>query len=152
MRISPDLADSLALAACGCGVGRDPWWVIGSAAMALAGLGDVAVADVDVLTSTADAPRVAAALNASRPVGKAGGDRFRSCFFNTSAAPLDIEIMGELEVMSNGVWVPVRPLTRRAVQVADVTIFIPDVAEQIEILRLFGRPKDLARAETLAGL
>lgn len=152
MRISPDLADSLALVARACAAGRDPWWVIGSAAMALAGLKDVVVADVDVLTSTADAPLVAAALNATRPAGKTGGDRFRSCFFTTSAAPLDIEIMGDLEVLSNGAWVPVRPQTRRAVEVGDVTVFIPHVAEQIEILRLFGRPKDLARAEKLGAL
>ncbi|WP_369060929.1 hypothetical protein ABOZ73_04015 [Caulobacter sp. 73W] len=152
MPISPSLAQSLALTAQACGASRDPWWVIGSAAMALAGLDDKEVADVDVLTSTADAPRVAAALGATPPVGKASGDHFRSCFFTTDATPLDIEVMGDLEVMSNGAWVPVRPRTRRAVDVAGAVIFIPDVAEQIEILRLFGRPKDLARAEKLGAL
>lgn len=131
---------------------RDPWWVIGSAAMALAGLEDIEVADVDLLTSSADAPCVAAALDATPPVGKADGDHFRSCFFTTDATPLDIEIMGDLEVMSNGAWTSVRPRTRRAVKVASAVFFIPEVAEQIDILRLFGRPKDLARAEKLGSL
>ena len=44
--------DIVASAAAGL---QDPWWVFGGAAMALAGLEDLSVPDVDILTSARDA-------------------------------------------------------------------------------------------------
>src|SRR5690606_34193674 len=41
---------------------RDPWWVFGGAAMALVGLSDWRVPDIDVLASPGDVRRLAEAL------------------------------------------------------------------------------------------
>ena len=42
--------------------------------------------------------------------------------------------------------------TRQGVELDGGTIYIPTVSEQIEKCRLFGRPKDLQRAERLETL
>ena len=66
---------------------RDDWWLFGGAAMALVGLRDWRVPDIDVLTSPGDARRLIAALKGeivtdpgegqfrSRVYGRADGER-----------------------------------------------------------------------------
>jgi hypothetical protein len=53
--------------------------------------------------------------------------------------------MAALEVRTADGWTPVKPRTRLAVS----GLYVPDAAEQARICRLFGRPKDLARAVRL---
>jgi hypothetical protein len=130
----------------------DDWWVVGSAGMALAGAAGLEPPDVDLLTSERDARRLAEIWNLSitPPVPS---QRFRSkVFVRAAVAPLPIEIMAGLEVMAKDRWVPLRPGTRVAAPHPAGTIFIPSVAEQIAICRLFGRPKDLARIPLLEAL
>src|SRR5690606_13564230 len=68
--------DDLARAAADAGL-HDPWWVFGGAAMALLGLSDWRVPDIDVLASPGDARRLADALGAS-VVTDPGEGQFRS--------------------------------------------------------------------------
>lgn len=129
---------------------RDPWWVIASAAVALHGVEDDAVGDIDLLLGPADAARV---LTAARVAPQAGSDsaQFRSAMFGRIAgAPLPIEIMADFAVMRNGVWTAVRPVTRQAIAVGDRTLFVPSRGELRDMLTAFGRPKDLRRAALLA--
>ncbi|SFP36720.1 hypothetical protein SAMN04488241_101186 [Sphingomonas rubra] len=76
---------------------REPWWVIGSAAVVLHG-GTTAVGDVDILLSVADAGLIAAALGI---VVGPGGEHplFRSTlFFVWNGTPLTVEFMAGFAV------------------------------------------------------
>ena len=131
---------------------QDPWWVFGGAAMALAGLEDHHVPDVDVMASPRDARRLIAALDGVVSPDPGEG-LFRSRVFGQIlTTPVPIDIMAEMDVRSGGDWSPVRFDTRMPVAVGDWAVFTPSVAEQIAVARLFGRPKDLQRAELLEKL
>ena len=56
---------------------EDPWWVFGGAAMALAGLDDLHVPDVDVMASPRDARRLLDALH-GQPLADPGEGRLRA--------------------------------------------------------------------------
>lgn len=132
---------------------RDPWVVIGSAACALAGA-DVDVADLDLLTSAADAERLIALWPSQWDTSytPAGTDRFRSRFARFQFSGMPLEVMGDLELHDADGWRPVHVHDVVHVNVADIAIPIPSRAEQIRILESFGRSKDLARAELLRAL
>ena len=142
--------DDLAAAAADGGL-RDPWWVFGGAAMALLGLTDWRVPDIDV-ASPGDARRLAAALDA-RIVVDPGEGRFRSrVYARTEGRPVVIEIMAGLEVRVGADWRAVVFEDRQPVAMGGGHLYIPPLAEQIATARLFGRPKDLARADALERL
>ena len=131
---------------------RDPWWVFGGAAMHLAGLDDLPVQDVDVMATPDDALRLIEALG-GRPGDDPGEGRFRSRVFGQIlATPIPIDVMGDMEVRSGAGWTRVRFQTRVPVATGAGVIHIPSVPEQIDVCRLFGRPKDLQRAERLETL
>jgi hypothetical protein len=136
---------------------QDPWWVIGSAAIALLGV-NIEVLDVDLLLSERDARMLLA--DWASPVGPPEGgpyaatategqDRFRSIFGIHSSTPIPIEIMGALEVCVEDQWLPVQPTTRLQVHLPGGPICIPDAADQLALLLMFKRPQDLVRAEML---
>lgn len=133
---------------------RDPWVVIGSTAAALAGA-DVTIADLDVLTSTADAMRLRDVWSvwldaAYRPEG---GDRFRSRFARFRFADgMPVEVMGDLELHGAEGWKSVKVVEVMQVRCAGVSVPIPAIAEQIRMLENFARPKDLLRAHWLRAL
>jgi len=153
-RLPEDLAaalDELGRAAADADL-RDPWWVFGGAAMALLGLTDCRVPDIDVLTGPGDARRLAEALGA-RIVADPGEGQFRSrVYARTEGRAVPIEIMAGLEVRTGGDWSPVAFDTRLPVAAGGGRLYIPALAEQIATARLFGRPKDLARADALERL
>lgn len=124
--ISPDL-DAFA----------SPWSLIGSGALILSGAPVEAAADLDVVTSVAGATRLRAAWAAWMAPGdaKIPDGPFRSDDFARYDTPWGpVEVMGGLRVRG------------RRLEVAGP---IPSAAEQLRILRLFGRPKDLAKATIL---
>lgn len=131
----------------------DPWTLIGSAAAALAGA-PVTVADVDVSTSRRDAQTMAdrwqARLDATYV--PADGDRFRSWFARFRYPGLAVEVMGGLELFGATGWQAVRIDGIIDVNIGGLTVPIPTVAEQLRVLRSFGRPKDRQRMTLLAAL
>ncbi|TAJ74098.1 MAG: hypothetical protein EPO51_02710 [Phenylobacterium sp.] len=125
-RLAPDL-DALAA----------PWSLIGSGALILLGAPLEAAGDLDVVTGVDGARRLRGAwaewLEAGEP--KPPDGPFRSEDFARYVTPWGpVEVMGGLQVRG-----------RRL----DVAGPIPAAAEQLRILRLFGRPKDLAKAAVL---
>lgn len=137
------LTTTLSQVAAALRAAHDPWWVIGSAAVWLHGVG-TAVSDVDVLTSASDARAMLAAWPDA--VIGAAGERFRSQpYARLPGRGLPIEIMAGLEVRVGHIWRAVRPMTRTA----RGGVFVPERAELVAILRLFGRDKDLRRAALL---
>jgi hypothetical protein len=140
---------SLALVAEILADAKDEWWLVGGAAVALQGL-DIAIADIDVLMSRRDIVRVIARLGIA-PVEGAAIDRIRSeIWARWTAPPLAVDLMTGLQVRTGECWTRVAPGTRQAVNVDGRTLYVPARRELIDILRLFGRPKDLERAEGLA--
>lgn len=114
-----------------------PWSLIGSGALILLGLPLDEAADLDVVTGVDGAGRLRAAwagwLEPGEP--KAPDGPFRSEDFARYATPWGpVEVMGGLRVRGR-LYEPSRP--------------IPPAEEQLRILRLFGRPKDLAKAAVL---
>jgi hypothetical protein len=114
-----------------------PWSLIGSGALILLGVPLEGAADLDVVTSVHGAGRLRSAwsgwLEASEP--KTPDGPFRSDDFARYVTPWGpVEVMGGLRVRG---------------RLFDVSRPIPTAAEQLRILRLFGRPKDLAKAARL---
>lgn len=151
-QISKALASALDVVAEGCADLIDPWWVFGSAGMALIGVPGLTPPDVDLIVSERDARSL---LNKwkTTPLSTAPSPLFRSRIFaRAQVAALPIEIMAGFEACSDGVWSPVAPSTREAITWNAGRLFTPSAAEQAAICRRFGRPKDLARVALLEAL
>jgi len=122
-QVAPDL-DALA----------SPWALIGSGALILLGAPLGEAGDLDVVTNVEGAGRLRAAWASWLEVGepKTPDGPFRSDDFARYATPWGpVEVMGGLRVRG---------------RILDVAGPIPSAAEQLRILRLFGRPKDLEKA------
>ena len=147
--LPPDLRQTLAMVAHAMREARDPWWVISSAAVALHGVAAVTVADVDVVTSVDDARRVMTRLGVV-PARESASLMFRSAVFGRwTAPPLMVEIMAGFHVANAAGWTEVIPRTRVPILVEEAIVYVPDRVELAEMLRLFGRPKDLERVRLL---
>ena len=125
-RVAPDL-DAFAA----------PWAMIGSGALILLGVPLDQAADLDVVTGVDGARRLRDAwagwLEAAEP--KAPDGPFRSEDFARYLTPWGpVEVMGGLKVRGRAL---------------DVQGPIPVAQEQLRILKLFGRPKDLEKAARL---
>ena len=150
-RLPTDAVRTLAAVAEVMEAAQDPWWLIGGSAVALHGLG-VAIADVDVLVSARDLRRVMVELDLACQEGVAI-DRVRSdIWVRWTALPLGVDFMSGLHIRSGERWTRVAPISREAVAVEGATLYVPSRAELADICRLFGRPKDLERAEGLSRL
>lgn len=151
--ISPRLRATLAIALpVTTQVFRDPWWVIGSAAMRLGGIAEVEPADVDLLCGADDAERLISAWQERCDAGYLphDDDRFRSRFVRFRHLPMPVEVMGDLHVRAGAGWQAVRVEASQQVSCDGYAVSIPTWQEQIRILSLFGRGKDLAKAELIS--
>lgn len=127
----------------------DQWWIIGSAAAALAGADVGAIGDVDLLLSSADGAALAARWTDRRLPDPPASAQFRSGFFARFRSPgLPIEAMGDFEIEIAGHWRRVAPATR----VPAGRVFIPSVGEQMTIFAAMDRLKDAARVAALRKL
>lgn len=125
-RLAPDL-DAFAA----------PWSLIGSGALILLGVPIEDAADLDVVTGVDGAQRLRAAWSGWLEAGeaKAPDGPFRSADFARYLTPWGpVEVMGGLKVRG---------------RLLDVPVGVPPAAEQLRILKLFGRPKDLDKAARL---
>lgn len=128
---------------------NDPWWVLGSAAIALLGIDPRSIGDIDVLVSERDA----LALMKRRSLknhSDGGTDKFRSNIF---VLPIlgkrRVEVMAGYKICLANEWKPIWPKTRNPVDISGTSLWVPDAAEQIELLRMLNRPKDLERVELI---
>jgi hypothetical protein len=131
----------------------DPWMLIGSAAARMVGA-DVTVADLDVLTSEDDAAHLQDCWATYRDDNyvPADGNRFRSHFARFTFLPLPVEIMGGLELFGAEGWESVKIEHAVLIDVDGVDVLIPTPDEQIRLLEIFGRPKDMTRTMSLKSL
>ena len=147
-----DFAASLDILASAASEMQDPWWIFGGAAMVLWGLRDWRAPDIDIMASPRDARRLIEALH-GEVTPDPGEGLFRSQVFGQIlTTPVPLDVMAGMDVRAGGDWVPVTFSTRVPIVLEDFTVFTPSINEQIETCRLFGRPKDLLRAEMLESL
>jgi len=127
--------------------GRDDWWIIGSAAMVLAGVPDVEPDDVDILCSRGTAHAFATGWDAIAIDGQLN-ERFRSEPYLRTFIPgcLTIEVMAGLEVNTDGAWRKASLGSRLPVEVNGTVLHIASLEDQIALFQLFGRDKDLVKA------
>ncbi len=130
---------------------RDPWWLIGSAALHVSGVPDIAVHDIDVLVTDADAVRLLAHWREriDETFQPERTDLFRSRFGRIGGFALPLEVMGNLELRRAGEWRPVWPADRVTITWCGLTMHVPSLQAQSAILESFGRPKDVAKAEAV---
>lgn len=129
---------------------RNDWIVFGGAAMALSGLPDWPVPDIDVLVSSEETANDLIEAFGGQIITPKTQDRFRSRLLaRIDTTPVPIEIMVGLEVKTDDSWAPVNFRTRVERPVQDRHIPTARTAEQAAMARRFGRPKDLQRAEAL---
>ena len=151
-QIAGPLAATLDVVAEGCADLVDPWWVFGSAGMALVGVPGLSPPDVDLIVSERVARTLIVRWDAE-PVAAAPSPLFRSSIFaKATGGALPIEIMAGFQSFHQGAWSPVVPSSRCEVAWKGRTLFTPSAAEQVQICRRFGRPKDLARVTLLEAL
>ncbi|MHC1481728.1 hypothetical protein ACYJW8_15910 [Frateuria aurantia] len=128
---------------------RRPWWVISGAAAALYGEDSIPVSDVDILLDRQDAESIACRLGIPASPG-AADDRFHSAvFFRWMALPLAVEFMADFRVREGERWEPIMPRSRCSIGIGHQTVYVPAMAELIEMFQRFGRVKDLRRADRL---
>lgn len=143
------LADTLAMVSEAASGAKDPWWLIGSAAVVLHGRDLGHVKDVDLMMSAADADAILKRVG-ERPRDGKPNDRFRSLVFGVwSAPPIPVEVMGGFSVATPEGWRDVSLVTRETVTVVGRPVYVPSAEELIRLLHSFGRPKDLERADLL---
>lgn len=147
--LSDPLINSLrAIAARAPGPCED-WTIIGSAAARLLGV-SLEPEDVDVIASRFT---IKAFLDAfGLPEGhRAGHPLFRSVIFQRAVMKdgLPIEFMGDMTLMHEHARAPLQIRTRVPVDGPFGTVYVPALDEQINLLRRFGRGKDLAKVPLL---
>jgi hypothetical protein len=149
MAMTSGLTQTLLMISEAAAQAEDPWWIIGSAAVALHGADVPDVRDVDLLMSVRDANRTLRGLGSEERAGEPSS-QFRSDVFGVwQAPPVPVEIMGGFRLATESGWVAVSPATRRAIMVDGRALFVPSAVELGEILISFGRPKDLERLRLL---
>ena len=130
----------------------EPWMVIGSGAMLLAGVDWPDCADLDILTTATGAAVLEAAWAARREADHAPDPEapFRSRFSRYDFAPGAVDVMGDLDVRTAGGWTRLKPGEAIPHRFGGRTWPAPDLPGQVAILKRFGRPKDLAKVAFLA--
>jgi hypothetical protein len=149
--LDPALAAALQETASALGACAEPWWLIGSAAMALHGAA-VDVRDIDVLASRRDAAALLRARGLPVRPGRED-ERFRSDIFGSwDSGTRGVEIFAGFHVRTAEGWRELLPQSRECRRIGATAVFIPSVVELIAWGRLFARPKDAQREVLLRGL
>ena len=126
---------------------QDPWWIIGSSALHLSGVPGIVPQDLDLLTSGRDADSLVEALPDQVDSNYLPSDkRFDSRFASFPALPMPVEVMGDLAMRIEGAWQAIIVGPSRILDVGAHEVRVPTLHEQIRLLKLFGRDKDLAKA------
>jgi hypothetical protein len=150
--LNPALAAALEALAGELALCAEPWWVVGSAAIALHGARRVEVRDIDLLVSRADAGVLLARRGAVAQPG-VPDERFRSDIFACwDQSGIQVDLFAGFCVRSSGKWQELVPQTRQPVLLKASCLFVPSIAELIAWARLFGRDKDKAREAVLRPL
>ncbi|MDZ4350664.1 MAG: hypothetical protein U1A22_14155 [Xanthomonadaceae bacterium] len=127
---------------------RQPWWLIGSAALTAWGVPGIVCQDIDLLVGLDDAARLEDiwAARRERSFVTVNDHLFRSRFARFTGFGLPVETMGGLELNVAGNWRPVIPTDRRCLSTPAGDLYLPSLPALIDILDAFGRDKDRDKA------
>jgi len=130
---------------------QDEFYIIGSAAIALSGVGIADVKDIDILTSSCDSDLLKELWKDKYVITPPlkDSDRFRSEFARFGFPEMDVEALGDFEIRINGEWTPMRVNEYEQVEIDGYPIKIPTKQDMIRILQLFNREKDHKRIELI---
>jgi hypothetical protein len=130
---------------------KDDFFIFGSSALILSGIDIAQTNDIDILTSSADAGLLKTIWREKdlRP-GNPPTTIFRSDLSRYRFTHLDIEISGGLSVRCGNRWETVVINACTGLTVNNTVFKIPTLAEQIRILKLFGREKDREKLALIA--
>lgn len=129
----------------------EEWVIIGSASLVIRGLPISECPDVDILTTIEGAKALERSWAPWRceDYSPAGGTPFRSRFSRYEMAGGAFEVIGDLALRTGEEWGPVKVRDIETHVFGDCLLRIPSADEQMRILQMFGRPKDLRRAGLL---
>jgi hypothetical protein len=130
---------------------ENDYFIIGSGAMLLSDITIPIVTDLDLLMSAADADKLKYKWSQRMRKGFSPENQhlFRSNFARFDFGEIDIEVMGDLEVNKNNLWQRVSVERLMEVSIEGMKIKIPTLQEQKRIFMLFGREKDVAKANQI---
>lgn len=130
---------------------QDPFYLIGSSALILAGIPLKTSDDIDLLTSYQDASFLRKHWQANKVdiYSPKDEDKFRSNFGRFQWDKILVEVMGNLEVFHEEKWQRLSINAYLEVKINQLSIKIPTLEEQHRVLCLFGRDKDLAKADKI---
>ena len=138
-RLAPDL-DAL----------TEPWTIIGSTALMILGFPVAQCPDVDILTTTRGAEQLHDRWGGHVLAGYTPPEApFRSRFARYGLPEGAVEVMGDMLVRRADHWIEVQPGRVEWHSFGRHDWPVPSGGDQLRILNLFGRPKDLARAVRL---
>lgn len=147
--MTPGMQETLVSVAAAMQPGRDPWWIVGSAALALLEVSPVRVAAIDVLLSVRDARKILPAIGVE-PIREVERETFRSEVFATwRGNAMRVDFMAGVQTRNDGKWEDLVLQPRQAISVNGAHVFVPSVVELLGMLVGFGRPKDLERVRLL---
>ena len=127
------------------------FYIIGASAMILSDIEIGETSDIDILTTEANSSKLQHLLNRYIEIAPKTkeDDLFRSDFARFKLPLMDIEVMGNLQIKKDNIWQSVCVHEYKDVFIGDLIVRIPTVKEQMRILSLFGREKDLRRIPIL---
>lgn len=141
------ILSTLAEATEGLNLLNGDYYIIGSSAIILSGI-DVGIThDIDILTNTYHSNVLRAEWNdklVKDPPMKES-NLFESDFACFQFSEMQIEVLGDLKVFKGDRWVHLDVNDYNIFKLNGLEIKIPTLTEQIRILNLFGRKKDMNR-------
>ena len=130
---------------------EDNFFVIGASAIILSGIEIGNTSDIDILTSARDAEKLKKVWKdkiEANPLMKES-DLFKSDFSRYNFTEMDVEIQGDLVIYKENRWMEVNVHKYTSVEINNLPIKIPTIEDQMRILLLFGREKDMKRLELI---
>lgn len=127
----------------------DPWWLIGSAAIALLDDGETRdVHDIDIVLSERDAKSLARHWADRLQAPSGPHHQFRSNPFYQFDGPVPVDAMANFEMRVSDSWIPVVPKTR----IERAGLFVMEPTELLTLYRKMNRQKDQHRISGLERL
>jgi len=129
---------------------KDDFYIIGASALILSGIEIENTSDIDILVTERDAVWLRKEWeNKSINFIPSNSVLFRSNYSRYEFPDMDIEIIGSLKVNKEGIWKPLVIKDFIIFETDEFQVKIPTIEEQVRILILFGRKKDLDRLDLI---
>jgi hypothetical protein len=129
------------------------WVLVGSTSLALQGV-DMDPEDIDILADKKGAYEIAELLREYeiQPVIFSRSELFASHFGKFNIQGVHVEIMGDLEILTDGSWINVtadRLQSKHICKIGEVEVPVSSLEKQFEFYKKSSRKKDVITAEAI---